>query len=75
MKTILTFLNKSFLIVPGASTFLLQPLEVIGYHIPVLQVIGAGAILYAIGLEFGWYTLNMAEKKERIKPVTKKARA
>ncbi len=74
MKTILTFLNKLLLIVPGASTFLLPPLEVMG-HIPVLQVLGTGAILYAIGLEFGWYTLNLAEKKERIKPVAKKARA
>lgn len=75
MQTILTFLNKSFLIIPGASTFLLPPMEVWGHHLPILQIIGAGAILYAVGLELKWYSLTVPVKKEKIKPVTKKAKA
>lgn len=64
---ILTTLNKAFLIIGGGSTFLLQPLIVLGYTIPVLQVIGASAIVLAIGFEFGWFiiTVNRESKEEK----------
>lgn len=75
---ILTFLNKAFLFIAGASTFLLQPIEVMGYHVPVLQVIGAGSILFMLGFEFGWYQIAMnteAKEAKKAKKLDKKIKS